>query len=126
MSNLFLLTLEMMGLTFAIGFFVAGVIKLTASTADYFEFYNLNKLQLKRLQRWRKERQKTLRALVKKAEEMDKVAVVKHYYGASKGNSDFDVMDYYYPRTAKFRRSVKSAINTPEVEQPKPKRVIKK
>ncbi len=36
MSNLFLVTLEMMGLTFAIGFFVAGVIKLTASTADYF------------------------------------------------------------------------------------------
>ena len=34
MSDLFLPTLEMMGLTFAIGFFVAFIIKLIASAAD--------------------------------------------------------------------------------------------
>lgn len=40
MSDLFLPTLEMMGLTFAIGFFVAFIIKLIASAADSLDFYS--------------------------------------------------------------------------------------
>ncbi|MEG0796567.1 MAG: hypothetical protein RR397_08720 [Odoribacter sp.] len=39
MLSLLLSTFAMMGLTFAIGFFVAGVIKIIANWADFFDFY---------------------------------------------------------------------------------------
>ena len=45
MSDLFLPTLEMMGLTFAIGFFVAFIIKLIASAADSLDFYSSHQLR---------------------------------------------------------------------------------
>ncbi len=40
MFSLLLSTFAMMGLTFVIGFFVAGVIKLIASAADSLAFYS--------------------------------------------------------------------------------------
>ena len=46
MSDLFLPTLEMMGLTFAIGFFVAFIIKLIASAADSLDFYSSHQQEL--------------------------------------------------------------------------------
>lgn len=51
MSDLFLPTLEMMGLTFAIGFFVAFIIKLIASAADSLDFYSSHQQELLRLHR---------------------------------------------------------------------------
>ena len=58
MSDLFLPTLEMMGLTFAIGFFVAFIIKLIASAADSLDFYSSHQQELLRLHRIKKFRQK--------------------------------------------------------------------
>lgn len=58
MSDLFLPTLEMMGLTFAIGFFVAFIIKLIASAADSLDFYSSHQQELLRLRRIKKFRQK--------------------------------------------------------------------
>ena len=58
MSDLFLPTLEMMGLTFAIGFFVAFIIKLIASAADSLDFYSSHQQELLRLRRIKKFRKK--------------------------------------------------------------------
>lgn len=41
MYSLLLSTLAMMGLTFIIGFFVAGIIKAIANWADFLDFYRL-------------------------------------------------------------------------------------
>lgn len=46
MLSLLLYTLAMMGLTFLIGFFVAGVIKIIASWADFLDFYNLEREEI--------------------------------------------------------------------------------
>ena len=40
MLDLLIATLEMMGLTFVIGFFVAFIIKMIAFAADSFDFYS--------------------------------------------------------------------------------------
>lgn len=42
MFSLLLSTLAMMGLTFIIGFFVAGIIKIIANWADFLDFYRLH------------------------------------------------------------------------------------
>lgn len=46
MFNLLLSTLAMMGLTFLIGFFVAGVIKIIANWADFLDFYSSQREEL--------------------------------------------------------------------------------
>lgn len=46
MLSLLLYTLAMMGLTFLIGFFVAGVIKIIASWADFLDFYSLQREEI--------------------------------------------------------------------------------
>lgn len=58
MLSLLLATLEMMGLTFAIGFFVAFVIKMIALAADSLDFYSSHQKELLRLRRFKKIRQK--------------------------------------------------------------------
>lgn len=58
MSSLLLPTFEMMGLTFAIGFFVALVIKLIASAADSLDFYSSHQQELLRLRRLKRLRQR--------------------------------------------------------------------
>ena len=58
MSDLFLPPLEMMGLTFALGFFVAFIIKLIASAADSLDFDSSHQQELLRLRRIKKFRQK--------------------------------------------------------------------
>lgn len=51
MLSLLLSTLAMMGLTFVIGFFVAGVIKIIANWADLLAFYNLHQKELQHLKK---------------------------------------------------------------------------
>ena len=51
MSSLFISTLEMMGLTFVIGFFVAGVIKGTAYWADSLEYHHSHAAELAQFNR---------------------------------------------------------------------------
>lgn len=51
MSNLFFSTLAMMGITFIIGFFVAGIIKIIANWADFFDFYHLHKEEIVNMKR---------------------------------------------------------------------------
>ena len=46
MSSLLLSTLAMMGLTFVIGFFVAGIIKSIANWADFINFYRTHREEL--------------------------------------------------------------------------------
>lgn len=49
MFSLLLSTLAMMGLTFIIGFFVAGVIKVIANWADFLDFYHLHHQEIHNL-----------------------------------------------------------------------------
>lgn len=51
MLDLLIATLEMMGLTFVIGFFVAFIIKMIAFAADSFDFYSSHQKELLRLRR---------------------------------------------------------------------------
>ena len=48
MLDLLIATLEMMGLTFVIGFFVAFIIKMIAVAADSFDFYSSHQKELLR------------------------------------------------------------------------------
>lgn len=102
METLFLATLGMMAFTFAIGFVVAGVIKLTAYGADSMEYYNSNREELKRLHKMRKARYKRLRNLLEQMEKSDPKYKEEYYHGVSKGASGFDLCNYYYPEEEKI------------------------
>ena len=67
MFSLLLSTFAMMGLTFVIGFFVAGVIKLIASAADSLAFYSSHQEELARLKRIRKLHQKVATLITESA-----------------------------------------------------------
>lgn len=54
MLSLLFSTLAMMGLTFAIGFFVAGVIKIIANWADLFDFYHTHRAELQHIKQMQK------------------------------------------------------------------------
>lgn len=108
-------TLAMMGLTFLIGFFVAAVIKSIAYAADSFDFYSSHRLELLRLHRWRKHRQKIERYVGQLPDyEEDSVEDTRgdysrginreipsykqgYYHGVSHGAAKQNLMDYYYP-----------------------------
>lgn len=51
MFSLLLSTLAMMGLTFVIAFFVAGIIKIIANWADFLDFYHSHKEQILNLKK---------------------------------------------------------------------------
>lgn len=113
MFNLLVSTLEMMGLTFVIGFFVAFIIKLIAGIADSLDFYSLHQKELTRLRRLRKLRRK-LEFMVQdfpveeneyysdKREEFSRglnhelTGYRGYYHGVSSGVGNKDLMDYYY------------------------------
>ena len=115
MMQLLVSTLIMMGLTFLIGFFVAAVIKLIAYAADSFDFYSSHKLELIRLYRWRRHRQRIERYI--KDLPYDEEQGVEdtrgdysrginrdipsykqgYYHGVSHGAAQQNLMDYYYP-----------------------------
>ena len=59
MYSLLLSTLAMMGLTFIIGFFVAGIIKAIANWADFLDFYHSHKEEILNLKKGRKSLQLT-------------------------------------------------------------------
>lgn len=114
MLNLLMSTLEMMGLTFIIGFFVAAVIKGIASWADSLDFYNTHQEELLRLKRVRKLHQKVARLLEREAiknyryddkrvefsrginKDPSEVRPAGYYHGVSHGQSKLDLIDYYY------------------------------
>lgn len=114
MFNLLLSTLAMMGLTFVIGFFVAGVIKLIAYAADSLAFYSSHHEELTRLKRLRKLHQKVATLITETAlcneefgndgREAYSRGIAKNpgdnrgfYHGVSPGSCKRDLMDYYYP-----------------------------
>ena len=114
MSDLFLPTLEMMGLTFAIGFFVAFIIKLIASAADSLDFYSSHQQELLRLHRIKKFRQKMELMLHTPAVVFARVVAEDvsvhgggvdrenekprgYYHGVSHGVSKRNLVDYFYP-----------------------------
>lgn len=51
MLSLLFSTFAMMGLTFMIGFFVAGVIKVIANWADFLDFYHVHKTEIQEMRR---------------------------------------------------------------------------
>ena len=114
MFSLLLSTFAMMGLTFVIGFFVAGVIKLIASAADSLAFYSSHQEELARLKRIRKLHQKVATLITESALSDEEYGsdgredfsrgVTKHpgdnrgfYHGVSPGKSERGLMDYFYP-----------------------------
>ena len=116
MLSLLLSTLEMMGLTFVIGFFVAAVIKIVAVWADSLDFYSSHQEELIRLKRLRKIRQKVTKLLDLNANDekelyaderenysrginSDLAGTKKpgYYHGVSHGASKMDLLEYYYP-----------------------------
>lgn len=102
MGTLFLATLGMMAFTFAIGFVVAGVIKLTAYGADSMEYYNSNREELKQMHKMKKARYKRLKSLLDEMERNDPKYNEEYYHGVSKGASGFDLCNYYYPEEEKI------------------------
>lgn len=121
MLSLLLSTLEMMALTFVIGFFVAGIIKGIAFWADSLDFFSSHQEELKRLKRMRRIRHRTFKLLgITPSEieepqepeiekfyrgENDDFSGSKHqeyYHGVSHGAGDLDLMDYYYPNISKI------------------------
>lgn len=123
MGSLWLSTLAMMGLTFAIGFVVAGVIWLIAYWAGSFEFYSLHQDELKRLKRIRRFQRRGASGwgffapLRKDDVDYDLSSYYqgvndnpgedpqdadKFYHETSLGVSDLGLMDFYYPSDAKI------------------------
>ena len=106
MLDLLIATLEMMGLTFVIGFFVAFIIKMIAIAADSFDFYSSHQKELLRLRRLRKLRQKV--ELMIRDIPMEDNGLLDdkreeftdyhgYYHGVSTGVSKTNLVDYYYP-----------------------------
>lgn len=116
MLSLLLSTLEMMALTFIIGFIVAGVIKLISVWADSLEFHHNEELsQFSKLNRLRAKIGEILGLdSVNEDEQTDAddereefrqgvnsdllhIKPSGYYHGVSHGASHLDLMDYYYP-----------------------------
>lgn len=117
MLNLLLSTFEMMGLTFIIGFIVAGIIKLIAFSADSLEYHhshNEELIQLSKLHSLHAKVGELLGIVVTEKNQpqddereqyrlgINKDILYKkpsgYYHGVSHGVSHLDLMDYYYPR----------------------------
>ena len=97
MFSLLLSTFAMMGLTFVIGFFVAGVIKLIASAADSLAFYSSHQEELARLKRIRKLHQKVATLITESALSDEEYGSDGREDFSSPGESERGLMDYFYP-----------------------------
>lgn len=110
MWKLLFFTIQIMGLTFLIGFLVAGAIKLTAMAADYFEFHNSHEAEIRRLRAQKRLRKKRIVASIYNAQDMEAQILEHHingvsrgkqspnemdFHGVSPGVSSFDLLDYY-------------------------------
>lgn len=121
MLSLFISTLEMMGLTFVIGLFVAGVIKGIAFWADSLEYHHSHAAELTQFNRINKLRVKLgeLLGLVSpegtgqldderedfaRGENPDlaNMRPEGYYHGVSHGISQLSLIDYYYPHDTHF------------------------
>ena len=120
MLSLLLSTLEMMALTFIIGFVVAGVIKLIAVWADSLEFHHSEELsQFSKLNKLRAKIGEILGLDVVNNEEdvtddereefrrgvnsdLLHIKPSGYYHGVSHGASHLDLMDYYYPQDTRI------------------------
>lgn len=121
MASLLLTTMAMMGLTFIIGFIVAGVIKIIAVWADSYECYSSRSEEIIRFKKLRKLRVKIAEKLglvIPKGTESyeedlenfyrgenEDLAGVKpngYYHGVSHGVSEQDLMSYYYPKDTRM------------------------
>lgn len=108
----------MMGLTFLIGFFVAAVIKAIALAADSMDFYSSHLLELRRLRRIKKARARFVKWMWDNTpEEIEALGDGRenwnrgmnsdrrgmreagYYHGVSRGASQLNLVDYYYPDT---------------------------
>ncbi|MDR0940483.1 MAG: LapA family protein [Mediterranea sp.] len=92
MTGLLIATLQMMALTFVIGFIVAGVIRIIALVADRYHFQHEHERELLRLRRIQKLRRK-VRTLVEET-----LAEKYPSYGLSKGVSEDSLMGYSFPK----------------------------
>ena len=108
MLDLLITTLEMMGLTFVIGFFVAFIIKMIAVAADSFDFYSSHQKELFRLRQkvelmirdipmeedglYNDKREEFSRGVNRELSDYR-----GYYHGVSAGVSNANLMDYYYP-----------------------------
>lgn len=121
MTSLLLTTMAMMGLTFMIGFIVAGVIKIIAVWADSYECYGSRSEEIIRFKKLRKLRLKIAETLGLvtadstepydeelenfyrgENEDLAKVKPKGYYHGVSHGVSDMDLMGYYYPKDTRM------------------------
>lgn len=118
MSSLLWSTFEMMVLTFAIGFFVAGLIKLMARWADVLNLYGTHKQELLRLKRLKKIRTHVLELLTQDVMDKydgdgrksfksgydpnNKAEVKGFYHETSQGVEKNSILDYYYPDTKRL------------------------
>ena len=121
MLSLLFSTLEMMVLTFIIGFLVAGVIKLIAVWADSLEFHhNEELLQFSKLNKLRARIGEILGLDLESVNEDEQVDDEReefrqgvnsdllhikpsgYYHGVSRGASHLDLMDYYYPQDTRI------------------------
>ncbi|MCL3852186.1 MULTISPECIES: LapA family protein [Parabacteroides] len=120
MLSLLLSTLEMMALTFIIGFVVAGVIKLIAVWADSLEFHHNEELsQFSKLNKLRAKIGEILGldSVNEEEEQVDDereefrqgvnsdllhIKPSGYYHGVSHGASHLDLMDYYYPQDTRI------------------------
>ncbi len=112
MNNIFVEIFKMMAFCFAIGFGVAAIIRLIAYVADRLDFSHSHIQELKRLKHIRKLHRlhamhltsisRTIRGEMPTSEqelaELGEEAVSGNYFPhASRGLSEFSIMDYYYP-----------------------------
>lgn len=109
---IFIEIFKMMAFCFAIGFAVAAIIKLIAYAADSFNFSHSHVQELKRLKSIKKLQKihamhltsisRSMRGEMPPAEEelaeLGEETVSGNYFPkASRGLSEFTIMDYYYP-----------------------------
>ena len=106
MIHLLLSTLEMVVLTFVIGFFVAGVIKFIAIWADSMDFYSSHQDVHQKVARLvEQEAMKNYKFYGDRRGEFSRginedpadVRKAGYYHGVSHGASKMDLLDYYYP-----------------------------
>ncbi|MEG1718515.1 MAG: hypothetical protein RR333_07745 [Bacteroidales bacterium] len=139
MLHLLLSTFGMMVLTFVIGFFVAGVIKIMAIWADSLKLYGSHQKEFIRLKKIQKIHQKSNELLSRKVSEKyylfhgDKrdrfnrginddptnVEEDGYYHGTSLGVPSMDLLDYYYPKDAKNSKATKEIKSTKETKDSK-------
>lgn len=116
MVQLLFQTLQMMALTFAIGFVVASLVKAIAVAADRFEFHRIHYDEYQRQKKLRKKRRvRRIYEILFSGSSTSDYDFSSEYYGVSRGDAsvdlteeffrgvsrgtdDYNIIDYYYPK----------------------------